>query len=123
MLYEKNGIACFIDLKVAFDTINHKRLLSKSDSLGFRGTINHLLESKVEGLGDSICELMKKNLHATVFELFLIELFSQLFYQLSNDSPVQLLNLSNLEKGVALEHLLKDHFHQENPIQKPVKIL
>ena len=42
---KKNGNACLIDLKKAFDTINHKRLLSKLDSLGFRGTLNHLLES------------------------------------------------------------------------------
>ena len=42
---KKYGKACFIDLKKAFDTINQKRLLCKCDSLGFRGTINRLLES------------------------------------------------------------------------------
>ena len=47
---------------------------------------------------DSVFELMNKNLHATVFGLFLFELFRQVFYELRNDSPVQLLNLSGLEK-------------------------
>ncbi len=37
---------------------------------------------------------MNKNSLATVFELYLIELFREVFHQLRQESPVKLLNLS-----------------------------
>ena len=39
------GQACFIDLQIAFDTIDHKTLLRKMEKLGLRGSINELIGS------------------------------------------------------------------------------
>ena len=42
------GQACFIDLKKAFDTLNHDILLHKLEEYGFRGKINEILKSFLE---------------------------------------------------------------------------
>ncbi len=38
------GFACFIDLKKAFDTIEHEILLRRLSFNGFRGQVNRLLD-------------------------------------------------------------------------------
>ncbi len=44
----KVGNACLIDLKKAFDTVNHVILLQKLSCYGFRGTMLGILESYLE---------------------------------------------------------------------------
>ena len=39
------GQSCFIDLQKAFDTLDHKILMSKLDSYGFRGKIHDIIGS------------------------------------------------------------------------------
>jgi len=38
-------IAVFVDLKKAFDTVNHNILLDRLHEIGIRGTANNLLQS------------------------------------------------------------------------------
>lgn len=45
---EKNVVAIFIDLKKAFDVVDHSLLLSKLEKLGFRGISLKLLESYLD---------------------------------------------------------------------------
>ena len=42
---KKSGLAGFVDLKKAFDTIDHSILLTKLDLYGLRGTTNTFLQS------------------------------------------------------------------------------
>ena len=42
---KKSGLAGSVDLKKAFDTIDHSVLLTKLDLYGFRGIINSFLQS------------------------------------------------------------------------------
>ncbi len=51
--------ACFIHLQKAFDTISHKKI-EKLENFGFRGTINHLLESYLTDRKQYV-EINKKN--------------------------------------------------------------
>ena len=42
------GYICFIDLKKAFDTIDHEVLLAKLEMYGFRGPIFHLIQNYLQ---------------------------------------------------------------------------
>ena len=52
-----------------------------------------------EGLRDSAHNLMIKNMHAALFELYLIELFDEIFLQLRNQSSAQLIFFSQVQCG------------------------
>ena len=46
---KSTGQACFIDLKKAFDTLDHSILLDKIEKYGFRGKVLQILESYLHG--------------------------------------------------------------------------
>ena len=49
------GLACFIDLKKAFDTIDHQILITKLEDLGFRGNIGNILRSYLTNRVQYVC--------------------------------------------------------------------
>ena len=55
---KSTGQECFLDLKKAFDSLDHSILLRKGYNLGFRGPIFELLES----YSGSRCQYVKNDL-------------------------------------------------------------
>ena len=48
------GYLCFIDLKKAFDTIDHELLLAKLEAYGFRGPIFHLIQNYLQNRNQNV---------------------------------------------------------------------
>ena len=53
---------------------------------------------------------MTNGLHSTVFELYVVELFREVFSQLRNESPVKLLDFSELTTRRSIRSVSKEIF-------------
>ena len=63
----KKAIAIFLDLQKAFDTVDHKKLLEKSERYGLRGTAYTLIKNYLENRKLSVKIEDKKSNHLLMF--------------------------------------------------------